>query len=197
MRFGPWIPPVGWMGVIFWLSTASFSAEQTGGWILPLLKALLPWASPSQLEFLHWLGRKTAHATEYGILAWLWQRAFSRAGRGQRPRAAFGLTVAYAIVDEFHQGWTVERGASVGDVVLDAFGGGAALLLINWGWRRVVQQLTALLLWFAAAGGSLLLLVGLLAGAPSRWLWWSVPFAWIALWMWRRRGRVDRTGTRE
>src|SRR3972149_2793542 len=116
MRAGPFVPAVVWMGVIFWLSTPSFAAEETGGWILPLLKALLPWATLPQLEFIHWLGRKMAHVTEYAILAWLWHRALSRPGRGPRSLAAFALTVAYAITDELHQGWTGRRGGSVPDV---------------------------------------------------------------------------------
>ncbi|MBI4589827.1 MAG: VanZ family protein [Candidatus Rokubacteria bacterium] len=200
MRFRPWIPPLAWMGVIFWLSTPSFSEEGTGGWILPILRALLPWASPVHLDFIHWLGRKTGHVTEYAILAWLWHRAFSRTRRGDRPLAAFGLTVGYAIFDELHQGWTGSRGASALDVVLDAFGGGTALAFITWGWRRAPERLTGALLWLAAAGGSLLLLVHLAAGAPPRWLWASVPLAWMALWAWRRRAqqrRLDSSGTRE
>ncbi len=197
MGLAPFIPPLAWMGVIFWLSTGSFSAEETGGWILPLLKALLPWATPHQLEFLHWLGRKTAHVTEYAILAWLWHRAFLKSGPRPRPRAAFGLTVAYAIVDELHQGWTGQRGASPLDVALDAFGGAVALVLLTLGWRRTLDGLTPLLLWFAAVGGSLFLVISLLAGAPGRWLWASVPLAWLALWAWRRRGRLDRSGRAE
>lgn len=202
MRVGPWIPPLAWMGVVFWLSTGSFSAERTGAWIVPLLKALLPWATSSQLELLHWLGRKTAHVLEYAILAGLWQRAFVKSGpAGWRSRghalAAFGLTVAYAIFDEIHQGWTGQRSASARDVVLDAFAGGAALVVSRWGWRRAAERVTALLLWFAAGGGSLLLLIFVLAGAPARWLWASTPLAWLALWGWRRRERrLDGGATR-
>jgi VanZ family protein len=180
------------MGVIFWLSTPSFAAEETGGWILPLLKALLPWATLPELEFIHWLGRKTAHVTEYAILAWLWHRALSRPGRGPRSLAAFALTVAYAIIDELHQGWTARRGACALDVVLDAAGGGAALLLAAWGWRRTAERLAGALLWFAAAGGSLLLFLYLGVGAPVRWLVVSGPLAWLALWAWRRRRRLER-----
>ena len=187
----PFVPPAAWMGVIFLLSTGRFSAEETGGWILPLLKALFPWASLPQLEFLHWLGRKTAHVIEYAILASLWYHAFWRTGRAGRPLAAFGLTVAYAITDELHQGWTGSRGASALDVVLDACGGGAALLLVAWGWGHAAEKVTGALLWLAAAGGSLLLLVYLAAGAPVRWLLVSVPPAWLALWAWRRRRRPD------
>jgi VanZ family protein len=179
------------MGFIFWLSTGSFSAEETGGLILPLLKALFPWATLPQLEFIHWLGRKTAHVIEYAILASLWHRAFWRTGRAARPLAAFGLTVAYAITDELHQGWTGSRGASALDVLLDACGGGAALLLATWGWRRAAERLTGALLWFAAAGGSLLLFLYLAAGAPVRWFLVSVPLAWLALWAWRRQRRLE------
>ena len=192
MRVGPFVPPVAWMGVIFWLSTGRFSAEETGGWILPLLQALFPWATPPQLEFIHWLGRKTSHAAEYAILAWLWHRAFVRRGDAARPLPALGLTVGYAIFDELHQGWTGSRGASALDVVLDAVGGGAALTLATLGWRRAAERLTSALLWFAAAGGSLLLVVALAAGAPVGWLAGSAPLAWLALWAWRRRRRLDR-----
>ena len=192
MRVGPFVPPVVWMGVIFWLSTRSFAAEETGGWILPLLKALLPWATLPQLEFIHWLGRKTAHVLEYAVLAGLWHRAFSRGGGTARPLTAFALTAGYAIVDELHQGWTGSRGASALDAVLDAAGGGAALLLATWGWRRAAERLTGALLWFAAAGGSLLLLLYLGVGAPVRWLVVSVPLAWLALWAWRRARRLER-----
>lgn len=197
MPLVPFLPPVAWMGVIFWLSTGSFSAEETGGWLLPLLQALFPWATPGQLEFLHWLGRKSGHVVEYAILAWLWHRAFSRRAGGGRPLLAFALTAAYAIVDELHQGWTGQRGASALDVVLDAFGGVAALALVSLGWRRTLEQLTKVLLWFAAAGGSVLLIVMLVAGAPVRWLVVSVPLAWLALWAWKRRGRLDRSRSPE
>ncbi|MFQ5946994.1 MAG: VanZ family protein [Anaerolineae bacterium] len=202
MRITPWIPPVAWMGVIFWLSTGSFSVEETGGWILPFLQRLFPWATISQLEFLHWLGRKTAHVTEYAILAWLWHRAFVKAGPSTFQKragvlSAFGLTVVYAIVDELHQGWTGQRGGSTADVVLDAFGGGAALVLISRGWLRTAEWLTGALLWFAAFGGTLLLLVLALAGASPRWLWGSVPLAWITLWAWTRHRRLDRSDSRE
>jgi VanZ family protein len=189
MRLAPWIPPVAWMGVIFWLSSDRFSGEETGGWILPLLSALLPWATPSQLELLHWVGRKAAHVGEYAILAWLWHRAFSRRGGAGHPGRALALTVGYAAFDELHQGWTGSRGAGAGDVALDAFGGGVALAFITWGWQRVAERLTGALLWLAAAGGSLLLLVHLAASAPPGWLWASAPLAWLALWAWRRRRR--------
>ena len=59
---------------------------------------------------------------------------------------------------------------------------------------KTAERLTTLLLWSAAGGGSVLLLVSVLAGAPARWLWGSVPLAWIVLWAWHRWRRLDRSG---
>jgi VanZ family protein len=181
------------MAVIFWLSSGSFAAEETAPRVFAFLRFLLPWAGESQLALLHGLGRKAGHVLEYAVLAWLWHRAFSKTLPGRpHARSAFGLTLAYAVFDELHQGWTGWRDASAFDVGLDALGGAGALALLRWGWRRLAERLTTVLLWLAAAGGSLLLAVRLLAGVPGSWLWASVPLAWIALWGWWRTRRLGR-----
>lgn len=48
----------------------------------------------------------------------------------ERISLSFLLTVAYAGLDEFHQGFTTGRTPYVGDVFLDSFGTFMALLLI-------------------------------------------------------------------
>src|SRR5438093_1380572 len=48
MRPTDWLPPVLWMGVIVGLSTDTASAEHTGRLLLPVLRWLLPWATPGQ-----------------------------------------------------------------------------------------------------------------------------------------------------
>lgn len=184
MRLRPWILPVAWMGIIFWGSTDRFSAEATGPLILPLLRALLPWADPAQLLALYFLLRKTGHVLEYGILAWLWFRALSPS-RG-RALAAFAISVGYAGLDEWHQAWTGGRTGSVVDVLLDGVGAAAALGLLRFGWQAAVAFFTTMLLWIAAAGGTLLLLLKFLSDAPGGWLWVSTPVAWISLWVWCR-----------
>jgi VanZ family protein len=60
--------------------------------------------------------RKCAHMTEYAILAVLIARA---AGSST---AAFGLTVAYAATDEWHQTFVRGRHGSPIDVGIDAVG---------------------------------------------------------------------------
>jgi VanZ family protein len=183
------------MGVIFAGSTESVSAEATGSLILPLLRSLLPWAEPAQLDLLHTLLRKTWHVVEYGVLAWLWFRALSSGAEHRPPRhvlAAFAISVAYAGLDELHQAWARARTGSAGDVLLDGAGAAAALSLLRFDRQAAVSRLTALLLWIAAAGGTLLLLVHLVAGVPARWLWASAPLAWLALWGWiRLQGRQN------
>lgn len=197
MNLRRWAPPLMWMGVIFWFSSGAWTAEATASWTLPLLQALLFWATKDQLLFLHVLLRKLGHVIEYGLLAFLWRRAFVRGSGLAQPRTnwgAFGITVGYAAFDELHQGWTGLRSASASDIVLDAAGAGVTLLLLQCGWRSALALLTGLLLWVAALGGTLLLLLNLLVGVKGRWLWISAPLAWIVLLAWCRHCRQPRSG---
>jgi len=63
------LPPLAWTALIAWFSTGGWSTTETSATLLPWLQRLLPWAAPEQLEALHWLARKGAHAVEYGVLA--------------------------------------------------------------------------------------------------------------------------------
>jgi VanZ family protein len=172
--------------VIAWLSTDDWSAAQTGALLLPMLGRLLPWVTPEQVTACHWLGRKAAHVVEYGVLAGLWHWALAprRAGRGWV--GPLGLAMATATLDEWHQATTQNRTGSPADVLLDAAGAAAVLIVLGGGTRAALERLTTALLWLAAAGGTALLALNWGAGAPSGWLWWSVPSAWIALGAWFR-----------
>jgi VanZ family protein len=70
--------------------------------------------------------RKGAHMTEYAILACLLIRATGSAAW------AFGLAVAYAATDEFHQSFVHGRHGTPLDVGIDAVGALIGLAL----WRR-------------------------------------------------------------
>ena len=89
---------LGWMGLIFWFSSQSH--------VLTLPDSLL------DLIF-----KKTAHATAYGILWGLWWLA-----TGRRPWLALGITIAYAISDEYHQTWVPGRHGRWYDVGIDTLG---------------------------------------------------------------------------
>ena len=68
--------------------------------------------------------RKTAHITEYGVLAFVAYFAF------RRFSWAFAFSVLYAVSDEIHQIFVPGRGPRVTDVLIDSFGAFLALSLI-------------------------------------------------------------------
>ncbi len=74
--FQYWLPVIIWMIVIFWMSTGTFSSEQTSRIIVPLLNFLFPWLSPQDVELIHGLIRKSGHVSEYLVLGLLSYRAF-------------------------------------------------------------------------------------------------------------------------
>ena len=183
------LPPLGWTAVIWWLSTDSWSATETGLFLIPLLKKVLPWAAVEQLQTLHWLARKAAHAMEYGVLAALWCSALGSRD-AQRPwLVPLCLSIVTAGFDELHQAMTRERAASAADVVLDSAGAAATVIWLTSGFGPLVRRLTGALLWIAAAGGTALIALDLSVAVPAGWLWCSTPAAWIALALWRRRAR--------
>jgi VanZ family protein len=100
-----WLPVVVWMGVIFAFSSIPSLNSGLGTWDYVL--------------------RKGAHMTEYAVLACLLARATGSLAW------AFGLTVAYAATDEFHQTFVRGRHGSPVDVGIDAVGALIGLAL----WR--------------------------------------------------------------
>jgi VanZ family protein len=117
-RLKTWIPVIAWALLIFFASTSMFSAEHTGSLIEPVLRWLLPWASITSIEALHYGIRKLAHFTEFGVLFLLLIRG------PMRGRAMLALTVCaiYAFTDEGHQMFVPDRTASLYDVALDFSG---------------------------------------------------------------------------
>jgi VanZ family protein len=172
------------MTIIVGLSTDAGSSEHTESWLLPLFRTLAPWATPAQLEVLHWLTRRLAHLSEYAILAALWLRAFVR-GRNLTPRnaglLALAISVAWALLDELHQSFVPSRSASIADVLVDTLGALVALTVAHVGWRQAVDRTTATLLWIALVGGAGFLLVNTVLGVPSGPLWLTAPTAAMAL----------------
>jgi VanZ family protein len=185
------------MGLIVGLSTDVGSGEHTGRLLRPLLRWLLPGASPLQIEAFHGLARKAAHGTEYGILALLWFRALAR-GPGWPPGRAAGAALAvalgWALVDEAHQAVVLSRTASLGDVALDVFGAAAVTAVARWGWRCAVDVATGALLWAAAIGGALTTALELWVGLPAGLLWISAPAAVAALVLRRRYRTAGKSG---
>jgi VanZ family protein len=180
------------MATIAWFSSGEFSADNTGAVLGPIFRWLLPSATDAQLALLHGLVRKTAHVTEYGILAALWFVALTRErGLSRRHAAwlAFVVAVVWACLDELHQTTVPTRSGSAVDVFFDATGAMAASLVGWHGGGRVLDVVTAIFLWTAAAGGALAIAIDLASGVSAGVLWVTVPLAMLALAL-RRRGTL-------
>ena len=131
-------PPLLWMAAMYYFSTDSFSADNTGSrleWVLSFLPFQL---TQNQYEWVHFLLRKGGHVTEYGLLALLWLRAFRRdniaSWQWRWAVSSFGIIALWALLDEWHQSHTARRTGSIYDSLLDMSGGATALLLW-WLWR--------------------------------------------------------------
>ena len=126
-----WLPALVWTPAVLSFSSDPFSAEHTAS----VLKVVFGWMQPASFDLLHFAIRKLAHLSEYGLLAFLWFRAW----RGARPgwslawaRAAFGVSMAVAAIDEFHQNFVPSRTSAVRDVAIDSVGALVVLLIVGW-----------------------------------------------------------------
>ena len=190
MRPTRFIPPILWMLLILWLASDASSSEHTGRLIGPVLRFLFPTASPLQIDAMHGVVRKVAHAVEYAILAGLWFRALGPETSARRRRAAWTawlIALGWAAVDETYQSTVGSRTGSPVDVLIDAAGALAVAVPAGHGWRPTADRLTSALLWIAAVGGSGLLALNFLAGVESGLLWLTVPAAVVGLVLLRRR----------
>jgi VanZ family protein len=106
-----WLPALAWMGVIFWLSSQQI-------------------APPSGHPLLDGLISAAAHVVEYGTLALLLHHAVSGSST-KRTLLTFGLTMLYAITDEWHQSFVPTRDPSLLDLTVDAISGAIALMAIE------------------------------------------------------------------
>ncbi|MDQ3009121.1 MAG: VanZ family protein [Acidobacteriota bacterium] len=122
------------MAAIFSFSTDTFSGENTGSLFFDIFHTVIPSLTPDQFRPIHFLIRKAAHFTVYGILALLLFRAFRGNSRLRWAWSwaiyAWLILAAYALSDEFHQSLTHHRTSSIYDSLIDTSGGTVALLLV-------------------------------------------------------------------
>jgi VanZ family protein len=128
-----------WLVVIFYLSSGSGSAAETSRIVAPLIRFFFPDVDQATMQVIHGLVRKTAHVTEYAILAFLASRVVfgmkSDSIRSSWPVLPIILVAATASVDEYNQSLNPQRTGSPWDVLLDIFGGLLALVSI-WLFRK-------------------------------------------------------------
>jgi VanZ family protein len=133
-----WWPALLWAGVIFVMSTDSFSAEHT----ISVFESILHWLDPSittaQIDLIHHFIRKTAHFSEYFVFCLLLYRGVRGARAGWRWSwgvTALFLAAGYSALDEIHQAFIASRHASPYDSLIDSAGAFFAMLLL-WLWFR-------------------------------------------------------------
>jgi VanZ family protein len=119
---GYWLPPLAWMGLIFFLSAQPDLPHAPGPWLDTLLK-------------------KTGHAAAYGMLAWFYLRVLRQYFSSGRiltvlRAASVGLAIIYALSDEYHQTFVPGRNGNLFDVAVDGIGACAAMWLDWWLTRR-------------------------------------------------------------
>jgi len=131
--FKPWLPVICWMGVIFLASTDLGSAEHTSRIIVPLLRWLRPGISQEGIRRVHFFIRKSAHLSEYAVLAVLLCRAVEQSrqnfGHWKSVLIAIAVATLYAASDEFHQSFVPSRTASIRDVMIDSCGAMTGLFI--------------------------------------------------------------------
>jgi len=118
------LPPLCWTGLIAYSGSDQWDGTHTAAWLGPILRALLPTASPEAMATAHFLIRKAGHVIEYAVLAGLWRRGLGGAW------APLGLAVLTACLDELRQWLTPGRVGSMADVLLDGAAAATALGLI-------------------------------------------------------------------
>ena len=137
-----WLPVIVWMSFIFGMSTDLGSPRHTSRIIRPILRWFNPNVSDETIQRIQLAIRKTAHVTEYAVLAFLVWRARRKPARGDdrpwnRADALFALSIAilFAASDEWHQSFVPSREGQFRDVVIDSCGATVGLLA-TWGVGR-------------------------------------------------------------
>ena len=140
-----WFGAVGWACLIFFLSTGAYAAPVTG-WLLAQLFAAIHLHVPRVVfDIIHFLIRKLAHCTEYGIFSLLLYHSFNfrRMETWNTRNSLSAVVVAglYSLTDEYHQSFVPGRTASIKDCGIDTLGATLAMVLLYLG--RRIQSLRA------------------------------------------------------
>lgn len=133
------LPLLCWMGLIFFLSTDNGSVAHTNPAMSSIVRRLFPGIEqrlgPEITERIDWNIRKTAHVSEYALLAILSFRAIAWGNprlRGRNILLPYLIGLLYAASDEYHQSFVPSRGASAADVFFDQTGVLIGVVVCLW-----------------------------------------------------------------
>jgi len=137
-----WWPALLWAGVIFSMSTDTFSSEHTASVLEPILRWMIRSLSDERFETIHYFIRKSAHFTEYFVFCLLLYRGVRQGRPGWRWTwgiAALSCAAGYSVLDEIHQAFVASRTASAYDSLLDSIGAFVAFAAL-WVWFRLQRS---------------------------------------------------------
>ncbi len=109
--------------------------SETSRFVGPIVKFFFPDISDQSLQTVHFLVRKSAHVTEYAILAFFAVHGFTRSTHEILRKLRYYLPILLvsivAAADEINQSFEASRTASGWDTLLD-LAGGAAMVTMLW-----------------------------------------------------------------
>lgn len=130
-----WLLTATWAVMIFNLSSASYSSASSGRFVSILLDWLSISVLSQNLGLINTILRKSAHLTEYAVLAVILYYSLKPAGDPpwSRKAAAWALLASgsYSLTDEFHQLFVPGRHASLYDCLVDTTGALLGLFLLS------------------------------------------------------------------
>ncbi len=155
--FSVWAPVAIMIAIICVESTDTFSSQNTGSWLRPILQRWFGPIQESSWDLYHHTLRKTGHFAGYGLVAFTFLRAWLHTLDRRVPSSllswrlnstllAIVSTAFIASCDEFHQSFIPSRTGSPIDVLLDTAGASALCFLVwllCWSWRRSRAELIA------------------------------------------------------
>jgi len=125
---------VAWAVLVFYLSTERFGSDFSQALVAQALLLLHISVSPRTFHILDTLLRKSAHITEYGILAFLVYGSFGEQQpfrwRLRQAIWCIGLVGLYSLTDELHQRYVPGRHGSLVDCGIDIVGATIAVVMI-------------------------------------------------------------------
>lgn len=119
-----------WMVIIFLMSArnadvSTSDSNRIGTMIAMMIRLVEPSFSTAELvESLDHAIRKTAHMSEYMILAMLLMNCLQAYGIKHRPEGGYAMAIGalYALTDEVHQYFVPGRSCQLSDVLIDSVG---------------------------------------------------------------------------
>ncbi|WP_102344810.1 VanZ family protein [Bacillus sp. Marseille-P3661] len=134
-----WMLVIIWCGLIFTITESPrFTGENTKKAIVTTVHKTTystKLDSPSVINKINKIMRKSGHFLGFGVLALLLWRALSP--NRYSLLLAWLFATVYAMTDEYHQAFVIDRTSSIKDVMIDS-AGAAVFLIVFYGISKII-----------------------------------------------------------